>query len=451
MRMQRLQVVLQGLPQGQAARTLGERSSCPPVSWHEPLYWPGLANRLSPPARPAKAVGRGNAMTIIKLILLLALAVVPQSALAITGDKAEFKKVAEDVYAFVGKRNDANALVVVTTQGVVVVDTGNNPPETRILQNFIKSVTSQPVRYVVIGQNHGDHTGGTPLFSPPANLIVHDRVAKDWAEWKPYQIKSWRKRFRERADALKDVKPIDMVLSFSDRMTLKLGGKTIELIYVDDPYNPGDIAIWLPEDGVMHAGFVGYIDRHPDIRPDYSHGTTMGMLKKLEVLSAWRPKVMVPAHGPLGDVKDLHRLTDYLLLARAKVRTMMDKGMSLEAIMKDFHMNEYQGWDRGEHFEWLAETLYRELQGQGPQVVPLVEQRLSGTILEVREEGLRLAVKPASGPDVRLRITADTDIEGAAADRSQLKVGMKITASYLVPQGANAALGFDVMEMAVEQ
>src|SRR3954465_15012028 len=109
-------------------------------------------------------------------------------------------------------------------QGVVVVDTGNSPPETRILANFIKSVTTQPVRYVIISQNHGDHQGGTPLFSPPANVIVHDRVAKDWASWKPYQIKSWRKRFRERADALKDVDPIDTVLSFSDRMALKLGG-----------------------------------------------------------------------------------------------------------------------------------------------------------------------------------------------------------------------------------
>jgi hypothetical protein len=200
----------------------------------------------------------------------------------------------------------------------------------------------------------------------------------------------------------------------------------------------------------MHAGFVGYIERHPDIRPDYSHGTTMGMLKQLEVLSALRPKVMVPAHGPLGDAKDLHRLTDYLLLARSKVRAMMDKGLSLEAIMKDFHMNEYQGWDRGEHYEWLAETLHRELQGQGPQIVPRVEQRLQGTIAQVREEGRRLVVKPVSGPEVRLRITSDTDIEGAAADRSQLKAGMKLTASYLVPQGANAALGFDVMEMTVE-
>jgi len=389
-------------------------------------------------------------MTVVKALLLLTFTLLMPAAQAITPDKAEFRKVADDVYAFIGKLNDANALVVVTAQGVVVVDTGNNPPETRLLQNFIKSVTSQPIRYVIITQNHGDHAGGTPAFAPPAHVIVHERVAKDWASWKPHQIKAWRKRFRERTELLKDVSPIDTVISFKDRMALRLGDQTIELIYVDDPYNPGDIAVWLPQSGVLHAGFVGYIDRHPDIRPDYSHGTTWGMLKQLEVVSALKPDVMIPAHGPLGDVKDLHALTDYLLLARQKVRTMMAKGMPLEAIVKDFHMNEYKGWDRENHFEWLAETLYRELQSMGPLVPNIVEQKVTGTIARLEEEGRRLVVKQASGPDVRLRIASDTDIDGAATDRSQLKNGMKISATYQVPEGFNAALGYDVIEMIVE-
>jgi len=389
-------------------------------------------------------------MNVANLLLPISLAaLLPHAAFAITGDKAEFRKVADDVYAFVGKRNDANALVVVTTQGVVLVDTGNNPPETRLLLDFIKSVTNQPVRYVVITQNHGDHTAGTPLFSPPANVIVHERVAKDWASWKPYQIKSWRKRFRERSGALKDVNPIDTVLSFREHMTLHLGGKTIALIYVDDPYNPGDIAVWLPQSGVMHAGFVGYIGRHPDIRPDYSHGTTAGMLKQLEVLSALDPRVIIPAHGPLGDAKDLRALADYLLLARQKVRTMMAKGLPLEAITKDFHMNEYRGWDRENHFEWLAETLHRELRGEGPQIVAISDKEVKGTIAHVEDEGRRLVVKPESGRDLRLRITADTDIDGAATDRSQLKTGMKLTAKYQVPEGFSSPLGYDVTEMLV--
>ncbi len=52
---------------------------------------------------------------------------------------------------------------------------------------------------------------------------------------------------------------------------------------------------------------------------------------------------------------------------------------------------------------------------------------------------------------LRLRITADTDIDGAASGRSQLKAGMKLTAKYQVPEGFNSALGYDVTEMLVEQ
>lgn len=368
---------------------------------------------------------------------------------AVTGDKAEFKKIADDVYAFVGRRNDANAMVILTSQGVVLVDTGNDPPQTRILQNFIKSVTDQPVRYVIITQNHADHIGGIALFSPQANIIIHERVAKDWASWTPPQIKSWRKRFPERAEALKDVNPIDTVISFKDNMTLHLGGKTIELLYVEDPYNPGDIAVWLPQSGVMHAGFVGYRERHPDIRPDYSHGTTWGMLKQLEVVGALKPKVMVPAHGPLGDVKDLHALTDYLLLARQKVRAMMDKGLSRAEVEAQFNMNEYTDWDRGLHLESMAAAIYRELEGDGPEIIPVVERTAKVTISKITDTGLFLTVTTDDGKELRLRAPVWVNFEGVS-DRTQLKVGTKMTVQYQEPQSGKSPLGFDITELVVE-
>jgi cyclase len=384
-----------------------------------------------------------------RLFILLVLLLAPAVAPAMTGDKAEFQKLADGVYAFVGKLNDANAMVIVTTQGVVVVDTGNNPPETRILQNDIQAVTSQPVRYVVITQNHGDHTGGTPLFSPPATVIVQDRVAKDWAAMKDYQIKSWRKRFPERAEALKDVNPLDTVVGFSDRMTLHIGGKTIELIYIDDTYNPGDVVVWLPDSGVMHAGFVGYIGRHPDIRPDYSHGTTWGMLKQLEVLSALKPKIVVPAHGPVGDATALSTLTDYLLLARQKVRTMMQQGMPLDAIEKQFDMHEFKDWDRGAHLSATAATIYRELQGQGPEIAPYTERTAHVTIAKMAEEGRFLMVVTDDGKELHLRAAGDVDFEGIK-DRSELKVGMKLKVIYLEPSNGYAPLGFDIAELDLE-
>jgi cyclase len=385
----------------------------------------------------------------LRLLAVVAAVGFTFQAQAITGEKAEFKKLAEGVYAYVGKLNDANAMAIVTSQGVMVVDTGNNQPESRNLLKSIQSVTTQPIRYIVITQNHGDHIGGTTLFSPPATVIVHDKVAKSLAAMKPYQIRSWRKRFPERADALKDLNPIDTVISFPDHMTLNLGGKVIELRYIDDPYNIGDVAVWLPQDGVLHAGFAGYKDRHPDLRPDYSHGTTWGMLKQLEAMIALKPKVVVPAHGPLGDVKDLGVVVDYLLLARQKVRAMMDQGMPLAEIEKKFDMREYKGWDRDEHLSWTAETIYRELNGEGPQESQVAEKETKGTVAKVTDEGRRLTLALEGGKELRLRITSSTDIEGIP-DRTKLKEGQKLTAIYEEPRGASSPLGFDVLELTVQ-
>jgi glyoxylase-like metal-dependent hydrolase (beta-lactamase superfamily II) len=239
------------------------------------------------------------------------------------------------------------------------------------------------------------------------------------------------------------------VVSFSDRMTLHLGGKTVELIYVDDAYNPGDLAVWLPEEGIMHAGFVGYIGRHPDIRPDYSHGTTAGMLKQLDTLSALKPKIVMPAHGPVGDITTLSTLTDYLLLARQKVRAMMQQGLPLEAIQRQFDMHEYKEWDRGQHLSATAVTIYRELKGEGPEVVAYAERTAVVRIDKITEEGRFLTVTPEDGRQLLLRTAGDVNFEGIK-DRSELKPGMKLKVIYLEPTKGEAPLGFDIIELDVE-
>jgi cyclase len=363
---------------------------------------------------------------------------------AITPDKPEFRKLADDVYAYIGKVNDANALIVVTSQGVVVIDTGNNQPETRNILKNIQAVTKQPVRYVIITQNHGDHIGGTPLFSPPATVIMHERVAKDWKNWKPHLVKAWGKRFPEREAALKDFNPLDTVVTFNDRLTLNLGGKVIELIYVDDKYNPGDIGVWLPQSGVLHAGFVGYKERHPDIRPDYSHGTTWGMLKQLEAFIPLKPKFVVPGHGPISDTKDLQAMIDYLMIARQRVRGMMDKGIPLAEMRKQFHMNEYKDWDRTAHLPVTAEAIERELRGEGPEIIPSTEKKMTGTIAKIQEEGRYLTVNSDTGQTLALRISNASDIEGIS-DRSHFKVGMKFSALYEEQKQWNEVLEMKVM------
>jgi cyclase len=384
-------------------------------------------------------------VTMLALVVLIA----SGSADAITGDQPEFRKLAEDVYAYIGKLNDSNAMAIVTSEGVVLVDTGNNTTDTRALLKHVQSVTKQPVRYVIVTQNHNDHSGGAVLFSPPARTIVHERVAKQWTSLRPHQITAWRRRFPERTAALAALTPTDTVQAVGNQFTLRLGGKEIQLIYVPDEYNPGDIAVWLPKERILHASMAGYKDRHPDIRPDYSHGTTEGLLKQLKAYITLRPQTVVPAHGPVGGGWQLETMVEYLLLARDGVQEMMKKGMPLAAIEKEFRMTSFKEWDRPEHLPWMAATIHRELQGLPPQVITTTERRVSGVVASSLQDGRRVTVTGGDGMPVALRVTGDTVFQGGIGDRTEIRSGMNVSAVYEVPEGIAPALGYDTLEFTV--
>ena len=108
---------------------------------------------------------------------------------------------------------------------------------------------------------------------------------------------------------------------------------------------------------------------------------------------------------------------------------MMDKGIALAEMRKQFHMNEFKDWDRTAHLPVMAEAIQRELRGEGPEIIPAVEKRVAGAISEIKEEGRYLTVTSTSGEKLALRISNASDIEGIP-DRSHFKVGMKFSALY---------------------
>ena len=109
-------------------------------------------------------------------------------------------------------------------------------------------------------------------------------------------------------------------------------------------------------------------------------------------------------------------------------------------------MKEFSDWDRTEHLPWEAATIYRELQGLGPQIITVVERRLSGVVSSAVQDGRFVTVTGSDGTAVRLRLTGDTNFHGIA-DRTEVRPGMKASALYEVPDGIVPALGYDALEV----
>src|ERR1700687_1906450 len=110
---------------------------------------------------------------IMKSVMLALVAAIVVTGTAFAQDLGpRVKKLADGVYVHTGNGFDSNSGIILTDEGVVVIDTGQNPIESRDIMAAVKKLTSMPVRLVIDTEPHADHTTGHFVFSPPAIVVT---------------------------------------------------------------------------------------------------------------------------------------------------------------------------------------------------------------------------------------------------------------------------------------
>src|SRR5262245_49224161 len=83
------------------------------------------------------------------------------------------RKIADGIFVYAVKEQDSNVSVILTSEGAVMIDTGQTPVDSRAALALVRKLTPQPVRFVIHTEPHDDHTVGDFVFSPPAVVIAH--------------------------------------------------------------------------------------------------------------------------------------------------------------------------------------------------------------------------------------------------------------------------------------
>ena len=86
----------------------------------------------------------------------------------------QIKKIKDGIYVYVGKEFNSNCGIILTQEGVVLIDSGHNPTDSRAILAAVKKLTPLPVRFLIDTEPHPDHTTGHFVFSPPATIIAHE-------------------------------------------------------------------------------------------------------------------------------------------------------------------------------------------------------------------------------------------------------------------------------------
>jgi cyclase len=276
----------------------------------------------------------------------------------------QVKKLADGVYVHTGRGFESNAGIILTQDGVIVIDTGQNPYESRNVWATVRNLTSMPVRFVINTEPHADHTTGNFMFSPPAVVVgaagAGDsmRAAEKNAPDRIQRLAATSPEFRAALEGYRFVPPH---IEYQNRMTINLGGKTLELYYLKGVHSESDTAVWLPNERVLFSASAFVVNQINILRPFVSIPDILAAGKMMKALN---PEYVVPGHGTPGTVKIFEDGEKYYALLLERVGAAVKAGKSLDDIKKEVTMPEYASFGNQERFPTNVEAAYRAVTGK---------------------------------------------------------------------------------------
>jgi len=268
-----------------------------------------------------------------------------------------FKKIKDGIYVRAAKPDDSNAAIILTQEGVVLIDSGHNPPDSQAILKAVKQLTPQPIRYLINTEPHGDHTTGHFVFSPPAVIVAHEGATDSMKKaYNPKRNEKLMTDYPDMRESFQGFKMITPHIEYRDKMTLHVGDRSFELYYLKNVHSESDTAIWLPKERVLFSAAVAGVKRFSNLR---SFVSIPDMLSSMKMMKALNPEIVVPGHGAPGTVKIFEETERYYELLLDRVGKMAREGRTLEQIKKELRMPEYEDWQGKDRFPNNIEAAYR--------------------------------------------------------------------------------------------
>ncbi|HIJ90129.1 MAG: MBL fold metallo-hydrolase [Desulfobulbaceae bacterium] len=275
---------------------------------------------------------RKNCTTPEKILLFcLAWSVFAGPALA--ADK--LTRISDNVYAYVDTKQSskdnsfgANAGIIIGRDGIAVIDTLVSAKEAKRFIKAIKGVSRKPIKYVINTHFHLDHVFGNAEFVKLGAVVIgQENCTQAMARTAETTLKN-SGQYGLTPQDMKGTTIAYPVLSYTDRLTIDLGGQIVELRHARPSHTDGDTLVFLPDKKVLFAGDILFTDYHPFL----AEGNIEEWRGELDGLQAMDVEVIIPGHGPLSGKKDLAEMRQYLLQFDQQAKALATQGGDPQAL-----------------------------------------------------------------------------------------------------------------------
>lgn len=234
------------------------------------------------------------------------------------------EKVSEHIYMLQGA--GGNIGISTGEDGVFMIDDQFAPLSDKIMA-AIKTVSDEPVKFLVNTHFHGDHSGGNENFEAAGALIVaQDNVRKRLSENKKTGLP---------------------VITFSEDATFYQNGDDIFLTHVHNAHTDGDALVYFAQSNVLHTGDTFFNGRFPYIdinRGGSIQGDLEAAQKGLMLIN--NETKIIPGHGALATRDDYKKYKDMLESLVKEVSKAISMGKSedevaaMESITRSFYTDQ---------------------------------------------------------------------------------------------------------------
>lgn len=271
-------------------------------------------------------------------ICLAILAVFSGNASAQGDPERSITPIAGDLYRFQNRNH--YSVFLVTSEGIVATDPINAAAAQWLRSELDQRFPGNPVKYVLYSHSHADHISGGEVFADTATVVAHERAK---AHIVAEQV----------ATAIPQI-------TFSENLTISLGGKTIELLHFGPGHSDNLVVMRFVEDSTLFVVDIVAPKRLPyrDLRGADIDGwiDTLRQVEKLDF------DILAPGHSVMGTVADVAEHRAYLEELRSGVQAAMNAGKSLDDIKRSVTLDAYRNW--GSYDSWRElniEGMYRFL------------------------------------------------------------------------------------------
>jgi glyoxylase-like metal-dependent hydrolase (beta-lactamase superfamily II) len=252
-----------------------------------------------------------------------------------------------------------NVGIVVGSRATLVIDPGLGKRNGETVAREVAKISRNTQIFVASTHFHAEHTTGYLAF-PSAKYVNSLIQEAEFAQGAAQQIQNFSARSPLTAELLKGVTGRRADITFDRDYVLDLGGVTVRFMVVGPTHTRGDTAFFVEGDGVL---FSGDVVMNNSFLAANQVSSMKAWLAAFDAFETLRPRVIVPAHGAVGDGSIIATNREIMQGVQRRARELKAQGRSVDdtamTVQTEFQAKHPQ-WPRANGLAAAARAAYAE-------------------------------------------------------------------------------------------